>query len=71
MQTVTIPRKLAQKDDLVVIPRRDYESLLRLAEKKAGEDWVYHEPFLSELKKRIKAAKKELKQNKLIQWKKS
>lgn len=30
MNTITIPQKLAQKDDLVVIPRREYESLLKL-----------------------------------------
>lgn len=28
MNTIIIPKKLAQKDDLVVIPRREYESLL-------------------------------------------
>ncbi|MBI2514690.1 hypothetical protein HYV91_00655 [Candidatus Wolfebacteria bacterium] len=28
MNTITIPQKLAQKDDLVVIPRREYEALL-------------------------------------------
>lgn len=30
MSTITIPKKLAQKDDLVVIPRREYESLVAL-----------------------------------------
>ena len=30
MNTITIPQKLVQKDDLVVIPRRDYEALLEL-----------------------------------------
>ena len=30
MNTVTIPRKLVQRDDLVVIPRREYESLREL-----------------------------------------
>jgi len=28
MNTITIPKKLAEKDDLVVIPRREYEALL-------------------------------------------
>ena len=47
MKAITIPKKLAQKDDLVVIPRKEYESLLQLkkireytptaAEKKALE----------------------------------
>ena len=30
MVNVTIPKKLAQKGDLVVIPRKEYESLMRL-----------------------------------------
>ena len=30
MNAVTIPKKLAAKDDLVVIPRREYEALLAL-----------------------------------------
>ena len=30
MRAVTIPQKLAEKDDLVVIPRKEYESLLEL-----------------------------------------
>jgi len=29
MTTVTIPRKLAQKGDLVLVPRKEYEELLR------------------------------------------
>ena len=28
MQTITIPRKLATQDDLVIIPRKEYEMLL-------------------------------------------
>lgn len=28
MPTVTVPKKLAEKDDLVVIPRKEYEQLL-------------------------------------------
>ena len=30
MNTLTIPRKLAQKDDLIVVPRKEYEALLEL-----------------------------------------
>ncbi|MEX2033108.1 MAG: hypothetical protein WD889_00915 [Candidatus Colwellbacteria bacterium] len=30
MRTITIPQKLADKDDLIVIPRKEYESLLEL-----------------------------------------
>ena len=28
MNTITIPKKMANKDDLVVIPRKEYEGLL-------------------------------------------
>jgi hypothetical protein len=30
MQIITIPKKLAEKGDLVVIPRREYEEFLEL-----------------------------------------
>ena len=30
MNAVTIPKKLAARDDLVVIPRKEYETLLKL-----------------------------------------
>lgn len=29
MTLITIPKKLAQKGDLVVVPRREYETLLK------------------------------------------
>jgi hypothetical protein len=35
MNTLTIPKKLIQNDDLVVIPRKKYEKLLRFFEKKS------------------------------------
>lgn len=28
MNTITIPKTLAQKDDLIVVPRQEYEALL-------------------------------------------
>lgn len=28
MSTITIPKKIAGKDDLVIIPRKEYEALL-------------------------------------------
>ena len=34
MRTITIPQKLANKDDLIVIPRKEYESLLELKKMK-------------------------------------
>lgn len=35
MNTITIPKKMAQSDDLIVVPRKEYESLLQL--RKIGE----------------------------------
>lgn len=32
MNTVTIPRELSQKGDLVVVPRKEYDALLELRE---------------------------------------
>lgn len=69
MMTLTIPKKLTQKGDLVIIPREEYEGLLRVVEKESIKDWIYEEPYLSELRKRIKSAKKEIKENKIIEWK--
>ena len=34
MPTITIPRKLANQDDLVVIPRKEYNALIQLKELK-------------------------------------
>jgi hypothetical protein len=31
MTTITIPKKLAKEDDLVVVPKKKYERLLRIA----------------------------------------
>lgn len=28
MRTITIPQKLIQQDDLIILPRKDYEALL-------------------------------------------
>lgn len=30
MNTITIPKEIAQKGDLVVVPRKEYEALLEL-----------------------------------------
>lgn len=32
MSTVTIPKSLIQKDDLIIVPRKQYEKLLQAAE---------------------------------------
>lgn len=34
MTTITIPKKLTQRGELIVIPRKEYESLIEIAEKK-------------------------------------
>ena len=30
MPTITIPKKLAQKDDVIIVPRKEYEALTEL-----------------------------------------
>lgn len=30
MNTITIPKKLARNDDLIVVPRKEYEALVEL-----------------------------------------
>ena len=30
MNTITIPKKLARRDDLIIMPRKEYESLIEL-----------------------------------------
>ena len=71
MTTLTIPKSLTKKGDLVVISRREYEVLLRGTLGKQGKekDWLYQEPFVSELKRRIEISKKELKGGRIIGWK--
>lgn len=34
MNTITIPRKLAEEDDLVIIPKKEYKSLIELKKSK-------------------------------------
>lgn len=69
MTTLTIPKQLTKSGDLVIIPRKEYEALLRATEKKEIKDWLNEEPYATELQKRIESAKRELKENKIIQWK--
>ncbi len=33
MVTITIPKKLIKNDDLVIVPRKEYEKILRVAKK--------------------------------------
>ena len=41
MNTVTIPKKIANSDDLVVVPRKEYEALLEL---KSAKEFVPTQP---------------------------
>ena len=70
MTIVTIPKELIKKGDLVLLPLKEYEGILRLLKERTNKDWICEEPFLSELKRRIKISKKELKTNKILAWKK-
>lgn len=58
METITIPKRITRSGDLVVIPRKHYEALIEIAEKKeldaglqkALEDYrkgKYYGPFQS------------------------
>jgi len=61
MTTVTIPKKLAQKDDLIVMPRKEYESLLEL---KAVKEFA---PTASQ-KKALMRAEANLKRGKTLSY---
>jgi PHD/YefM family antitoxin component YafN of YafNO toxin-antitoxin module len=61
MVILTIPKKLAKKDDLVVIPRREYEALVEL--KKIRE----FTPTLTQ-KKALARAERDLKQGKTLSY---
>ena len=37
MSTITIPKRMAAQDDLLIVPRKEYEDLLRRCLKKAPE----------------------------------
>ena len=61
MQTITIPRQLATQDDLVVVPRKEYEALLGLREFK---EFI---PTAAQ-KKALANAEKNLKQKKTLSY---
>ncbi|MEK7500588.1 MAG: hypothetical protein AAB642_00480 [Patescibacteria group bacterium] len=62
MDTLTIPKKLTKGEELVVIPRRDYEEFLSL--KKINS---FQEVELTPVqKKRLEKARKNLKQGKAL-----
>ena len=42
MATITIPKKLAPKDDLVVIPKKELDALIERAGRSVTEDDILH-----------------------------
>lgn len=58
MDTITIPRKLAAKDDLVVVPRQEYEKLFRF--------WASAERITAREKGGIERGLREIKQGKFF-----
>jgi len=57
MNTVTIPKKLANKDDLVVIPRKEYEALLALKKIKEFTPTTAQKRALAEAENNLKKGK--------------
>lgn len=58
MTAVTIPKKLTKGDDLVVLPRKEYEELLRI-QQAAAKSIKTFKPTVGE-KKAIAASRKRL-----------
>ncbi|OGZ98332.1 MAG: hypothetical protein A3G49_01555 [Candidatus Sungbacteria bacterium RIFCSPLOWO2_12_FULL_41_11] len=58
MNTLTIPRKLVQNDDLVVVPRREYERLFRF--------WAAAELLTASQKKAINKGVREIARGKFF-----
>ena len=52
MVTLTIPKKITQKGDLVVIPRKDYEAILEALKKR-----VFIDKGLQEALKEVESKK--------------
>lgn len=67
MTTLTIPKKMAMHDDLIIVPRKHYEELVARVK---NTDWIYEKPIAKELRKRIKIATDEFKKGKLVAWNK-
>ena len=57
MNTFTIPRKLAEKDDLIVIPRKEYEALLGLKKIREFIPTAAHKKALIRARKNRKIGK--------------
>ena len=57
MSIVTIPKKLASRDDLVVIPRNEYEALLELKKYKEFKPTVLQKRALAAAEANFKKGK--------------
>lgn len=62
MQSIIIPKTFTRQDDLIVIPRKEYEELLD-----SKRAYPVFEPTKSDLKA-LAQARKEFKEGKLIEW---
>jgi hypothetical protein len=57
MNTVTIPRKMANQDDLVVVPRKQYEELLALRSAKSFVPTIAQKKALASAERNLKNKK--------------
>jgi len=67
MNTITIPKNLINEKDLVILPRKDYETFFR-AYLQAKADWIYEKPVSKYIQMRIKNVESEFKKGKAILW---
>ena len=70
MKTITIPKKFMLNNDFVIIPRRQYENLLRsnVVVKRSTSFKVpkRHEKFYNDLDKELTVALREVKEGKVV-----
>ena len=57
MRVVTIPKELSKEDDLVVIPRKEYERLLQLKNIREFEPTAKHKSALKRAERNLKKGK--------------
>ena len=58
MNTITIPKKLIKNDDLVILPRKEYEQLFRF--------WASAESMLAPVKKAVRKGLREISEGKFL-----
>lgn len=57
MPTLTIPRKLIGKDDLIIVPRKEYEALTELRKTTEFVPTVVQKRALAQAERNLKAGK--------------